>query len=58
MARAVRGVGRVIFRLEYGGPLEVDGVLFVPGLRVSLLSVSALEDAGYCTLFKRGRVGP
>jgi hypothetical protein len=56
MARAVRGVGRVRFRLEYGGFLELDGVLFVPGLRVNLLSVSALEDVGYCTLFKREHV--
>jgi hypothetical protein len=37
MARAVRGVGRVRFRLEYGGFLELDGVLFVLGLRVNLL---------------------
>jgi hypothetical protein len=56
MARAIRGVGRVRFRLKYGGLLEVDGVLFVPRLRVNLLSVSALEDVGYCTLFKRGHV--
>jgi hypothetical protein len=30
--------------------------LFVRGLRVNLLSVSALEDARYSTLFKRGHV--
>ena len=29
MARVVRGVGRVRFRLEYGGFLELDGVLCV-----------------------------
>ena len=56
MARAVRGVGSVRFQLEYGKFLELDGVLFVPGLRVNLLSLSALEDVGYCTLFKRGHV--
>jgi hypothetical protein len=56
MAQVVRGVGRIRFRLEYGGLLEVDGVPFVPGLRVNLLSVLALEDAGYSTLFKRGHV--
>jgi hypothetical protein len=43
-------------QLEYGGFLDLDGVLFVPGLRVNLLSVSALEDVGYCTLFKREHV--
>jgi hypothetical protein len=36
--------------------LEVDGVLFVPGLRVNFLSVSTLDDAGYSTLFKREHV--
>jgi hypothetical protein len=46
MARAVRGVGRVRFQLKYGGFLELDGVLFVPGLSVNLLPVSALEDVG------------
>jgi hypothetical protein len=30
--------------------------LFVLWLRVNLLSVSSLEDVGYCTLFKRGHV--
>jgi hypothetical protein len=55
MARDVRAVGRVRFQLEYRGFLELDGVLFVPGLRVNFLSVPALEDVGYCT-FKRGHV--
>jgi hypothetical protein len=36
--------------------MELDGVLFVPGLRVNLLSISALENVGYCTLFKREHV--
>jgi hypothetical protein len=53
-AYEVRGVGRVRFQLEFGELLEVDGVLFVPGLRVNLLSVSTLEDVRYATLFKRG----
>jgi hypothetical protein len=56
MAQAIRGDGRVRFQLEYGGFLELDGFLFVPGLRVNLLSVSALEEVGYCTFFKREHV--
>jgi hypothetical protein len=36
--------------------VEVDGILFAPGLRVNMLLVSALEDVIYCTLFKRGHV--
>ena len=39
MARLVRGVGSVRFQLEYGGLLELDGFLFVLGLRVNLLLV-------------------
>jgi hypothetical protein len=56
MAKVVRGVGNVRFQLEFGGLLKLDGVLFVPGLRVTLLSVSALEDVEYCVLFKREHV--
>jgi hypothetical protein len=56
MVRAIRGVGNVRFQLKFGGLLEIDGVLFVPGLSVKLHPVSALEDVGYCTLFKREHV--
>jgi hypothetical protein len=56
MARVVHGVGNVRFQLKFGGLLELDGVLFVPGLRINLLSISALEDVGYCVLFKREHV--
>jgi hypothetical protein len=56
MVKVVRGVGNVRFQLEFGGLLELDRVLFVPGLRVNLFLVSALEDVGYCVLFKREHV--
>jgi hypothetical protein len=36
--------------------MVVDGVLFVPGLRVNVISISTLDHARYCTLFKRGHV--
>ena len=55
-ARAMQGVGKVRFQLRHGGYIDQDGVLFVPGMRVNLPSVSALEDAGYLTLFWRGHV--
>ena len=32
---------------------EVSGVLFIPGLRVTILSVSALDDAGFSVVFQR-----
>jgi hypothetical protein len=34
----------------------VDGVIYVPELRVNLLSVSALADMGYTVLFVDGQV--
>jgi hypothetical protein len=56
MERDVHGVENVRFQLEFGGLLELDGVLFVPGLSVKFILVSALEDVGYCILFKREHV--
>ena len=47
----IRGVGRVRFLLDCGEPLEVAGVLYIPGLRVSILSVSSLDDAGFFVVF-------
>jgi len=34
--------------------LDLEGVLFVPGLRMSVISISALDDAGYGVMFKQG----
>jgi hypothetical protein len=53
MESVVCGVGSVILQIAFGGLLELDGVLFVPWLRVKCLSASALEDVGYCVFFKR-----
>jgi hypothetical protein len=52
MTQEVHGVGRVKIHIKFGEHLAVDGFLFVPSMRVNLLSVSALGDAGYMTLFK------
>jgi hypothetical protein len=48
----IRGVDSVRFLLDFRETLEVEGVLFVPGLRVNILSVSTLEDAGYVITFE------
>ena len=48
-ACVVRTVGKVIFQLSHGGYIDQDGVLFVPGMRVNLVSILALEDVGYST---------
>jgi hypothetical protein len=52
----VTGVGRVRFMLDIGELLEVSGVLFVPGLRGSILSVAALTAVGYSVVFQRDQI--
>jgi hypothetical protein len=43
----IEGVGSISFRFKSGARLHVDEVLYVPGLKKNLLSVSTLEDKGY-----------
>jgi hypothetical protein len=51
---AVRGQGTVHFQLESGGSFDAQEVLFVPGLKKNLLSISVMEDKGYIVTFQRG----
>ena len=55
VVRAV-GVGTLTFQRESKPPLKVTEVLYVPGMRKNLISVSALEDRGYEVLFWGGQV--
>jgi hypothetical protein len=48
----IEGVGFISFRLESGARLHVDEILYVPGLKKNLLSVSTLEDKGYWVILK------
>jgi hypothetical protein len=48
---AVQGSGTMSFRMESGDVLRVTNVLWVPKLRRSVLSVSAIEKKGYEVLF-------
>jgi hypothetical protein len=41
----IRRFGSVRFMLDFKETLEVEGVLFVQGMRVNILSISAMEDA-------------
>ena len=52
VVRAV-GVGTLTFQRESKPPLKVSDVLYVPGMRKSIL---ALEDRGYEILFRGGQV--
>ena len=53
---AIQGVGTVRFQLDLREILEVHGVLFVPGMRMSKLSVSSFEDDGYGMMIRSGHI--
>ena len=44
------------FQLEFGDLFTLEGVLFVLGLPVNLISISSLEDSGWGTMFRSGHV--
>jgi hypothetical protein len=50
----VKGIGCVRFQLESGVFLEVDEMMYVPELKVNLLSISPLEDMRYEVIFVDG----
>jgi hypothetical protein len=51
----VRGVGSSTFQLDLEMQLKLK-VLYVPGMKINLVSISALEDKGYKITFLEGRV--
>jgi hypothetical protein len=50
------GHGTMTFQRESEKPLMVRDVLYVPGMKKNLISVSTLEDRGYVFSFQDGRV--
>eukprot|EP00253_Pinus_taeda_P027390 PITA_27390 len=51
----VSGEGMVVFHREYGSPLTLTGVKYVPGWMKNLVSVAMLEDKGYDVVFSKGK---
>jgi hypothetical protein len=52
----VAGCGTVSFRRESLPPMALTKVLYVPGLKKNLVSVSTIEEKGYEVLFRDGQV--
>jgi hypothetical protein len=50
------GCGTVSFQRESLPPMLLSEVLYVPGLKKNLVSVSAIEERGYEVLFRDGQV--
>jgi hypothetical protein len=53
---AVKGVGTASFQLNSRNPLNMSEVLYVPGLKKNLLSISYMEERGYSMEFIDGKV--
>jgi hypothetical protein len=51
-----KGVGVVKFERESGKLLYLRDVLYVPGLKKNLVSISVLEDLAYEVFFRKGKV--
>lgn len=52
----VRGLGSTSLKLNIGSKLHLNNILYVPGLKSSLLSISCLEDKGERIVFVDGKV--
>lgn len=55
-AHPVKGVGTCTIKLKSGISIQLTGVLFVPGIKRNLVSISTLEDNGYRVSFIEGKV--
>ena len=53
---SIQGVGSNSFQLNLGDTLQMEEILYVPGLKKNLLSVSILEDKGFCVIFMENQV--
>ena len=50
----IKGVGEASYKLESGKLLKMEDVLYVPGLKKKLLSISGLEKEGFRVAFVDG----
>ena len=52
----IKGVGEASYKLESRALLKMKDVLYVPGLKKNLLSISGLEKKGFRVAFMDGQV--
>ena len=55
-AHSVKGIGNCTLKLKSGSSLLLKGVLYVPGIKRNLISVTTLEDDGHNVAFMDGKV--
>jgi len=52
----IKGGGEAVYNLESGKRIKMKEVLYVPGLKKNLLSISALKEKGFIVAFVDGQV--
>ena len=52
----IKGIGEASYKFDSGNPLKMKEVLYVPGLKKNLLSISALDKKGFRVAFIDGQV--
>jgi hypothetical protein len=52
----IKGVGEASYKLDLENPMKMKEVLYVPGLKKNLLSISTLDEKGYKVAFVDGQV--
>jgi hypothetical protein len=52
----IKGVGEASYRLDFGKPMKMKNVLYVPSLNKNLLSISALDEKEFTIDFVDGEV--
>jgi hypothetical protein len=52
----IKGIGEASYKLDSGTPMKKKDILFVPGLKKNLLSISALDKKGFRVAFIDGEV--
>ena len=55
-AHSVEGIGNCTLKLKSGSSLLLKGVLYVPGIKRNLISITTLEDDGHNVAFVDGKV--
>ena len=53
---AIKGIGKASIELESGNNVHLSNVLYVPGLKKNLVSISCLEDKEDRIAFVDGKV--
>ena len=52
---SVTDIGIVTFQRVFGSPVTLKYVVYAPGLKKNLVSVSMLEEHGYDVIFSKGK---